>query len=65
MLAYSALLYWAAVTGFVHTRPLAAPREDTPRPRRETYGMTDADLARHAAVSANTSRGRGRTWIPR
>ena len=47
-LSYAALLYWAALTGWVHTLgPQAAPA--VPPPRRETYGMTDADLAAQAA----------------
>ena len=41
-LAYAALLYWTALTGWVHAlAPAAAPRQ-------ETYGMTPADLGRHA-----------------
>ena len=40
---YSALLYWTAFTGWasVHRAP-------APAPRRETYGVTEADLRAHA-----------------
>lgn len=47
LMAYAALLYWVAFTGFVHT--LHRRPEETTRERRETYGMSPDDLARHAA----------------
>ena len=44
-IAYAALLYWVTFTGFVHTLP--RPERPARPARRETYGMTDADLAGH------------------
>ena len=43
-LAYAALLYWGTLSGW---RYALLPRM-APAPRRETYGMTDADLAAQA-----------------
>ena len=43
-LVYAGFLYWTAVMSWRHV--LAAHPE--PAPRRETYGMTEADLAGHA-----------------
>ena len=42
--AYSALFYWAAFTSWLH----ALHRPSAEAPRQETYGVTDADLRRHA-----------------
>lgn len=49
MMAYSALLYWVAFTGFVHT----LPKREAPAPkaaRAETYGLTPEAVAGHVAA---------------
>lgn len=46
-LAYSALLYWAVLTGWTHTLPRQPAEAQTPVERQETYGIDDATLARH------------------
>ncbi|MEM9998317.1 MAG: helix-turn-helix transcriptional regulator [Bacteroidota bacterium] len=52
-LTYAAMLYWVTFTGFVHSlaaAPAGTPTEPAPEPeRRERYGMTADDLARHVA----------------
>ena len=46
-LAYSALLYWAVLTGWTHTLPRQPVEPTAPPKRQETYGIDDATLARH------------------
>jgi len=46
-LAYSALLYWAVLTGWTHTLPRQPVEPAAPSERQETYGITDDALARH------------------
>ncbi|MEO0557690.1 MAG: AraC family transcriptional regulator [Bacteroidota bacterium] len=46
-LAYSALLYWAVVTGWTHTLPRHPVAPPPPVERQETYGITDDALTRH------------------
>ena len=51
MMAYSALLYWVAFTGFVHTLPRREPPAPEPAPeRQETYGLTPEAVAGHVAA---------------